>query len=697
MTLNTIYIRRRSKVILLPANDKPNLPLNYVTSVSKNLESLGYALSDQLMMACRCLSWDELKQFYGDLSSSLREGKGAHQLHSPMYPNFPEQVMEMSEAELYLNAVVHYLTQGQLFPVTEVEERLPLFDSVNLKIIGLGDAADFESLFTQIVSSNTSLSAQDVEDITWFVGAYKHRMLPLLPEKVPQKETAATLAKLLMANIPSPEALVSKFVRTATDVLRLAVALSGGDVSLALKSRFHKFKRPERKLLLSLLENVRGDITEDMLRHKEQWKMLGGQLHPGEFPQRYPRTIAAFNVLRNNIPFEKTNTVVELALEKKDVESVVGRLKHRPGDFARRLDHLLRVDCTHRTQMHVVSEFDNVADKVSTPVLLQVMHHFRRRDEIGNTRVFFPKGNLAKAKGIPNDLPDLASDVCLSVALVCEKALKERFSRLSSLGNVYVDQSLKDYIVPFSQRSASKTLRTIVRGSRISLESGKDTVRFFVWWKNGSQRTDIDLSAVLLDEKFGYVADLSYYNLRNYGGVHSGDIVDAPNGASEFIDVSLSALQAQGIRYIVMSLYNFTMQPYCDLPECFAGWMMRQVAQSGEIFEPKTVVDRIDLSANATVAIPLLIDVVDRQVIWADLSLSGRPSWGNNSITNMNGVEASVRSMVRMSKPSLYDLFLLHAEARGRVVHSAAEADTVFSTENDIQFKLEEVGSAYMA
>ncbi len=64
-------------------------------------------------------------------------------------------------------------------------------------------------------------------------------------------------------------------------------------------------------------------------------------------------------------------------------------------------------------------------------------------------------------------------------------------------------------------------------------------LRFFVWWKNGKDRTDLDLSAALFDENFAYVDQIAYYNLKTYGAVHSGDIVDAPEGASEFIDITL--------------------------------------------------------------------------------------------------------------------------------------------------------------
>jgi hypothetical protein len=61
-----------------------------------------------------------------------------------------------------------------------------------------------------------------------------------------------------------------------------------------------------------------------------------------------------------------------------------------------------------------------------------------------------------------------------------------------------------------------------------------------------------------------------------------------------------------------MTLNSYTHQPYCELPECFAGWMARDKAASGEIYEPKTVVDRVDLTADSTIAIPLIIEIVER-------------------------------------------------------------------------------------
>lgn len=260
-------------------------------------------------------------------------------------------------------------------------------------------------------------------------------------------------------------------------------------------------------------------------------------------------------------------------------------LIQRPGELARRLDHLLRG--TEHTD-YVVLAFGEAAEQVATPVLLQVKNHFAHRLEERELRVFFPKGNVAKAFAVPDTLPEIEAGVCQNIVSICEQALIRRFAELPPLGNTYVDERLKSYHVPFSQRSASKALHTLVRGSRLPMGEG-DTIRFFSWWKEGKAggvstgRVDIDLSAVMYDSNWNYVEHISYTNLRStkYLAAHSGDIVSAPHGACEFIDLHIPSIIEYGGRYVVASLNSFTEQPYCNLPECFTGWMMRKKPGSG--------------------------------------------------------------------------------------------------------------------
>ncbi|GMX63512.1 TerD family protein [Paenibacillus elgii] len=679
---NVIYLRRNRKVIVQPGRHV--LPDKYMATALKNIEYLGFTFSKPLMEVLRTLSIEEFTAFYHRLVADLKSLLGANVNFKPMYPNFPEQVMLLSQAELYLHAIYHYLTLE--LPEHEALERIPLLDQVDLKIIDLGSAEHFDQTIRNLIAANGSISEQDKEDIEWVIASYDD-LGAVLPNEIPLKENVGFVVGTLLKYNKASLDLVGKYVKTATDVLRLAVALSDGDVSLAANTKFRKFKRAERRLLLGLLDRC-GNIVEDMLRYKHRWIRLGEILHPTEYKNRYAHCQEAFDILRNDKPYETFGGKVELALRQKDTLLAAALLKTRAGEFARRLDHLLRLS---EDSAQVIDQFAEIADQASTPVLLQVMAHFSHRQELRELRTFFPKGNVAKAMAIPNILPGIHPDACEAVVDTCRRTLIRRFSELPPLGDVYIDESLKQYLMPFSQRSASKALRTIVRGSRVQMPEG-DTIRFFLWWKEGmvngehTGRVDIDLSAVMYDKNWQYVEHISYTNLRSdkYKAAHSGDITSAPQGACEFIDLHIPSIVRYGGRFIVASLNSFTEQPYCNLPECYAGWMMRQSPKTGEAFEPSTVSDKIDLTADTQIAIPVILDLVERTVIWTDLALKKHPYYYNNVEGNQKGMVLMGKAMTTLTKPTLYDLFMLHATARGRKVEHADEAETVFALDRGV-------------
>ncbi|WP_213580824.1 cytoplasmic protein [Paenibacillus lautus] len=697
--MNSIYLRRANKLMVDAENESDRLPKAYLATAVKNIEQLGYTFSYPLLNAVRALSKEQFEALYQPLIDDLRVMVGAHVKYVPMYPAFPLQVMEEDDAELYLNAIYHDLTWD--LPAYEHEERPPLQDDINLKTIDLGSRADFYAMIRQLIQAKGSISPTDKGDIEAVIELVDPEELDvILPSEIQFKENAGFVAAALMKHDKGNVERIGRYFKTATDVLRLAVAWSGGDVSLAEATRFRKFKRRERRLLLGLLERCH-PITEDMLRFKDRWIRLGEILHPSEYKHRYKRCEEAFDILRNHKPVTTYNGSVELAFQYGQVWNLIDLLMQRPGEFARRLDQLLR--STEHTE-YVVLAFGEVANQVSTPVLLQVKNHFARRRQPQELRVFFPKGNVAKAFAVPHTLPEIDEAACRDIVQVCEQALIQRFAALPPLGKAYVDKRLKDYHVPFSQRSASKALHTLVRGSRVPMAEG-DTIRFFSWWKEGrvngepTGRVDIDLSAVMYDHDWQYVEHISYTNLRSshYRAVHSGDIVSAPQGACEFIDLHIPTIVQYGGRYIVATLHSYTNQPYCNLPECFVGWMMRKKPGSGEIFEPSTVANKIDVAADTQIAIPVILDLVERTVIWTDLSLTRHPHYYNNVEGNQKGMVLMGKAMTALRKPDLYDLFMLHAKARGESVDHAEQAETIFSVEHGVTpFDIEHIMADYV-
>lgn len=695
---NLIYVRRKRKIILTKKDKiKPNDI--YVATLLKNVESLGFTLSEEIIDILETYSVIEIEKFYKELINSLMLSLGANVRYKPMYPNFPKQVMQATNAELYTNAFLHYL--GDFFGVRILPKyrkirRADLKDKIKLKVIELGNICEFNSIFTNLINSKTSISESDQIDLEWFVKYHKDEMENFIPKEIPLKENVALLGKLLTQHTNIAESFLKQYLKTATDILRFVSSLSGGDISLAKNTKFKNLKKKDRRLILSLLENCKF-IIEDMLRYKEQWKRLGERLHPFEYKCKFPKCFEAFDIIRNEKPFSTFNRKIENFIIKKDINSLVILLKDRPGEFARRLDNILRLSSSIESNTeNVLYNFSQIADKISSPVLLQVLTHFKHRNQNHDLRVFFPKGDICKVKAIDNNLSKINELVRQKVVEICKEKLIEKYKKLKPLGKVYLDKNLKKYNVPFALRSASKALKTIARGSKLDLPEG-NTLRFFIWWKDGKNRTDLDISAVALDNNHKHLYSIAYYNLRGLGGYHSGDITSAPNGASEFIDIDIEKFLKSGIRYVLMSVNSFTDQPFCDLPECFAGFMVRQHPNSGEIYEPKTVENKIDVTTNTKICIPLIIDLKNREVIWTDIALKKNLSYANNVHNNMSSLTIISKAMTSLIKPTLYELFQLHIEARGEKIEQKKEADIIFSErEGTTPFDIEKIIAEFL-
>ena len=656
-------VLRRLRKVSVPLRNNEARP-EFVASLVKNLESIGFTFSPDVIE--RLLTWtpEELLKFAQSLIPVLLQMVGGDVKYKPMYPNFPTQVMEASDAELYLNAIFHYLGDWigeRILPYYDKKQRPKLKIPKDLKVLALASDDESLQLCRDLIGSNTSLSKSDNSNLRGLLEAHRDHLHSILPESIPFKEVQSVVCAFLIERVDDSAELISRYLRTATDVLRLATELSGGDASLAAPTKYVSFKRKQRRILLAVLDSV-ARPDEDLHRHRGKWIRLAERLHPGEYAKKFPNAFAAIKRIRDGENPETFNSKIEANLRDGDINAATELLRTRPGEFARRLDQLLR--STNKDSEFILSKFEGIAQDVSTPVLLQLIAHFNNRaldqnprtihdvpeedalqffdkavksltkplrknpSRLEPTRTVFPKGQTSKMVRIPLAKELVAPADANSVVKISREGLVSRFAQLPSLGKSFVAPELENYAVPFSQRSASKALRTLARGSRMQLPDD-NVIRFFLWWKEGkidgkaTGRVDLDLSATIFRSNWKYMNHISYTNLKEVklGCCHSGDITSAPKGASEFIDIDLEKVRAAGGRYVICSIQSFTCNPFCDLPQCYVGWMSRNKPNSGEIYEPATVKDKIDLASNTRVSIPMLIDLEDRSAIWADLSL----------------------------------------------------------------------------
>ena len=712
--LNTVTIRRLGAVYAPPATGGPAPSRSAspqeaepapqrgsdagVDTALTTLRALGYRLSTP---AREALIHPEQAWALVNAVARLSSGSLAAE-YQPFYPDFPIQVRTASEATLLVNAALHYLGDVvgvRILPDYRPSPREPLpGDDGALTELGLATTQDLERIVAHLAAQATPFSAQDRADLMALRG--------FGPEAAPHVAVKENLAVL---TVTFPDLDFSASYRTVTDVLRLAVAMAGGDVSLAEPCRFPSFSRAQRRRLLGLLDAVgqaqdSRDSAEEMARRCERWKRLVRHLRPGDYARRFPRAAALLHQVASGEAEAGFASRLEEALARRDVDGALRLLSARPGVFARRLNHLLRLCADEAARERVVAEFARVAPEVSVPVLVRLWEYFSSPgpDALPWRVVAIKAATGTKTTLIPSTRRPGPADA--AVVRAVEEALRQR----KGLGRIAVDQGLYEgYTAPVGLRSASPGMRTAGRGTRLPLPEG-ETIRFFLHWRDLPEnpaeasgpagpaaaedrgtRVDLDLSAFFVSEDFTRTEQIAYYNLRSTAAVHSGDLTSAPDGAAEFIDVTLAEALRQGWRYVVMTVHSFSHHQLSEVPECWAGAMARGAdPQSGEVFEASTVMQRLDLVSPTFNATPFVIDLAERRLIWWDLPVGVGEHQVANLDRSSNRVLAHLLDLLKGRRMQLAHLLGLLADD---VVKDPDEAQVVFGEGGILPWQTERI------
>ena len=669
-----------------------------VDTALTTLRALGYRLSDP---AREALTSPEQAWALVNAAARLSSGSPSAE-YRPFYPDFPIQVRSASEAALLVNAALHYLGDVvgvRILPDYRPSPREPLpGDDDALTELGLATAQDLERIVADLIAQATPFSAQDRADLT--------ALRDFGPKWAPHMTVKENLAVL---TVTFPDLDFSASYRTVTDVLRLAVALAGGDVSLAEPCRFPSFSRAQRRRLLGLLDAVGQsqdgrDSAEEMARRCERWKRLARHLRPGDYARRFPRAAELLHQVASGGADAGFASHLEEALARRDVDGALRLLAARPGVFARRLNHLLGLCADDAAREGVVAEFARVAPEVALPVLVRLWEYFSSPgpDALPWRVVAIKAATGTKTTLIPSTRRPGPADA--AVVRAVEEALRQR----RRLGRIAVDQELYGgYTAPVGLRSASPGMRTAGRGTRLPLPEG-ETIRFFLHWRDLPEpppdapgpagpaaaedrdtRVDLDLSAFFVSEDFTRTEQIAYYNLRSTAAVHSGDLTSAPDGAAEFIDITLAEALRQEWRYVVMTVHSFSHHRLSEVPECWAGAMARGAdPQSGEIFEASTVMQRLDLVSPTFNATPFVIDLAERRLIWWDLPVGVGEHQVANLDRSSNRVLAHLLDLLEGRRMPLAHLLGLLADD---VVEDPDEAELVFGEGGILPWQTERI------
>jgi stress response protein SCP2 len=457
------------------------------------------------------------------------------------------------------------------------------------------------------------------------------------PQRIPVRENRAivNLGRVNNERIP--------IVDTPTDILRLACALSGGDVTLVEKTKFKSFPRKVRALLMTALDSVietSPDKLADVNQYREPWKRLAERLHPHEY-RRLIHAQDVFAVARRNKRVRSLTAKVEIAFADNNIMETVKLLAVAPGMLFRSLDRILR-SLARQESATLIDTVQAVIHKVSGRVILSVREHLQNRmaEREAPGRIF------ANSRG----KAWVASDSRIAIEQGAIEKLFDIFDaellrRLPNVKQLIVNHEVSSLALPLSDKNKASGFAIMPRGSMSPIGDG--ILRFFVYWKEKGQRTDYDLSVVLLDENYQIVNQLSWTNLRTADdiGGHSGDITSAALGATEFVDINLESVNC---KYIIPQVNIFAGESFQEVEQCFFGFMERTPEQRGKPFEAATVRMKSDLRGKGKIALPLAFikDKDKWSVKWMHLYLTGRPRF-NRVETNCLSTALLVRAIVQ--------------------------------------------------
>ena len=602
--------------------------------------SAGFKLSRGLLQELSARETGQVLALGGRVLRAARTMAGDHVKHNPYFRDFPFNVPATLEfwAELAERALAVGIAGGSGVYVDigggELVEAgsllsLPGYGTVEhtyddmlaahealaasagdrITILHQGGTPQEEAhrLYLELAASRVPLAAEDLALLEALATACAAGPQP---ERVPVRENRAVLNRVALG---CGRPLLAD---TVTDVLRLAAAVSGGDLTLETATRFRSFTRAERRVLVASLDRVVRQSQAklaDVAPHAEAWKRLGERLHPHEYGT-LPEARRVFAVARGEERVPSLAARAESHFLAGETVQAARRLAVAPGLFFRSLDRLLR-NATAAECRAIMDLAVRAAPGVSGRVLLSAREHFQNRDRsrsgdrsqnggtvdgTGLPRVF--ANRKGRAWVTPETRPGIDSGVRRDLLAVLDEAVTVR---LPEGGRLIVDPAVLGVALPLSGKPAAPGLGVMPRGSVSDVvPDDQDVLSFFVYWRQKSKRTDYDLSALMVTADFSRSDFVSWqaYHSADAAVTYSGDITDAPDGATEFISCDLRRMR---LPVIIPQVNIYAGEPFDEAAEAFFGYLLRGADQRGAPFEAATVRMKSDLRGSGRVALPL--------------------------------------------------------------------------------------------
>ena len=704
--LNGIHIAKNTT-----NNVNETLSIEELATLIKKFEGYGYIFSKELAIA---ISKEERNVIIDKLKSVIKviENFKSDKDYVVFYKNFPDEVINMSEAELYINQILHYwigyLPSNSENIIKENVEPSKLVKATELKLI---DDEIVEKLFIDLLSSNVTLSEQYLDDVCVLTHSKSIEELENYMEYIQMKETLTTLSSYVLRK---KGVLIGNF-KTATDILRLIAKISKAELNNK-HIHFAYFSRTKLSQLMNKLENLK-NIMPDIKRYSKPWHSFFKLYAKKINFNKYPKVRKVVDMLFGDISYITERGKINEQIKKlpimseEDLDNFVKEFTIFYGDYVREILSLLNKANENQYEKLLIG-LENCVTKVNTRILFQLYDRVINLQEKDNLvpRLVNSKGKWRRLKESIN----LSDELLNRVLEIVEDGIKIQLKEKENLGKVYIDEDYKNIMLTTSEKDSNVSLRPMTRGSRIAFNPNAEVLRFFVAWKNLDEkimkefkvkygRVDIDLSALSFDKDFKFKRVVAYYNQKEMGFAFSGDITDAPQGALEYIDIyDLEKQKKNGTRYILMQIRSYNGYTFKEINSVYAGVME---LTSNEAKEKKNmystaITQGFQIMSPQITTNTILVDLVKFEYVWLDMNMANyKVDIFQNSLTyeEIPYLNDLLKYFMKKQYVTMYDLLKLNADVRGILIENKEEADIIFEkVDNKNNLPLADILSNYL-
>lgn len=610
-----LFANTRKMVIEEGSLSNPDNILLALT-MNQKLQNYGMTLDASAIRALGTQTATEMAATWKEMESIIRAVSGADDFKGDLfYPNFPEEVMDKSDAELYLNALFYYTfsqsndelslaiaNEIRSAVVEEKQERLPLLEEHprDLKVINKGTEKDlFKMMDARMHSLN--MSEQQFEELKAFSRVYHKEFDEMLSSETPfqSKETKVKIATMLHDEKRDPE--IKLLLRDSVDVLRFAAMLSHrngmlqNNVQLAPVANGQqiafKLSKPEKRLVRNLLNECKGLYT-DIWRQEALFKSLMNRLGTRKEDGCPERVTKAFDNLAKERKVDENgrdifnfNKLLNAGLthlnETGDISKLEKLAQNNPGEFLRAYTSSVEKTKEEHRDLTIgliryCSDSKTIAlkDLLTAKEQLRLNLEAKEKMEQGEAAVKIYKHHGKRYVTLNRGIRLSAEEVEKMRTALTDTAC-EMVKGYQELGKVYVDPELMGVMAPGRDMRDASGGAVLTPYSTIDMEKEKNLLVFGIRWERPKARPnegwiDVDLSAHMYGKNYENLGYVSYSYLRNKAMVHSGDYTSVKMGGSstEAILVDKERLRQMGVKYVVAEVHCYSIESFRKAGNC---------------------------------------------------------------------------------------------------------------------------------